>query len=625
MHVQVSRTRHGGKTYEYARLVESYRNSNGVPALRVIANLGTLDPVALENLRTTLKASRAGKRVHAERSVVSSQPLKPAQNLRFLDLAVLLELARKFGITGLLDEVLPRGEADVSPSEVVLALSLQRCVDPGSKLYAERWFPCTALPELLSIESSSFHNTRIHRVLDSLDDATESLMGKLPLLYEKQGVATSAMFLDCTDTRFVGHGPELAEVAKTKEGLFERKVGILLLCNEDGLPLRWKVLAGKTAEPPAMHEMLQTIHGISWVGSAPIVIDRIMGATAEIQKLLSVGIRFLTAARTNEFAAYAPNMPHAAVEDLDCAVDAEDDKSEACTREAALRMGQAGFTKVSPTLWVQDLGIVERAPQSARVPKSKKVEPASEENVPVSPVRVRAVVSFNPDRFAYERRTAQELLNRVQELVLQLNLELAAPRSRRTKKQVERVVERLLERKKVRNLYEVHIDEMQQSDRTRYAVRVTLDLTPWQKRRRHHGFGLLLGHPDLDQSAAEMAQLYRDKDRVEKDFQTIKSLIKLRPIWHHTDKKVRAHVTVCILALLLERLLDRALPNTTSGAALETLATCQLNRFNGHRSSQYLVTEPTAEQRDMLRTLRLEHLVNDDALATKIRPRDVSL
>ena len=58
--------------------VNEVRRANGVPALRVIANLGCLDPVALENLRTTLRASRAGKRVHAERSVANS----PAAYLR---------------------------------------------------------------------------------------------------------------------------------------------------------------------------------------------------------------------------------------------------------------------------------------------------------------------------------------------------------------------------------------------------------------------------------------------------------------------------------------------------------------------------------------------------------------
>ena len=732
MHVQVSRVRRNGRTYEYARLVESFRKPNGIPALRVIANLGSLDAVALENLKTTLRASRAGKRVHAEREIAGAQALKPAQNLRFLDLAVLLELSQSFGLTDVLHDVLPRGEADVSPGDVVLALALQRCVDAGSKLYAERWFPRSALPELLRIAPHQFHNTRLHRVLDSLDDATDVLMRKLPLLYEKHGAAASAMFLDCTDTRFVGRGPELAEVAKTKEGLFERKVGILLLCNERGLPLQWKVISGKTAEPAAMVPMLEAIRGLSWVGSAPIVIDRIMGASAEVRKLLAMGVRFITAARTNEFASYGPKMPHDVLKDLHCAADASDEDIAACAHEAARRIEAAGLLEVAPTQWVQDLGVVERdasvspvddqdhggtingvraldlarqikrqvddgasdslrgagrtlgltsamtkkylkllrlepnlqddllagkfsgvsiarlmkvaslsgaqaqratltslrvtrAPALSR-PASSDVELATTEKA--ARIRVRAVMSFNPERFANERSTSQTLLLRMQEAVLALNEELAGPRSRRTRKQVERAVDRLLERKKVVELYEVHIDEKEDTDRgcKRYQVRLELNPVPWARRFRHHGFAIFLVHPEVTESAAEVAQLYRAKDRVEKDFQTIKSLIKLRPVWHRTDKKVRAHVTVCILALLLERLLDRCLPaDSPSGGALESLATCQLNRFNGHRASHYLVTEPDKDQRALLRALRLEHLVDDDALATQIQPRPASL
>lgn len=725
MHVQVSRVTRSGKTYEYARLVESFRKPNGVPTLRVVANLGPLAPVALENLRTTLRASRAGKRVFAERTVAGARPLKPAENLRFLDVAVLLRLAEQFGLTALLAEVLERGHQHVAPSDVVLALALQRCVDPGSKLYAERWFPRSALPELLRIVPTAFENTRLHRVLDALDDATESLMKKLPLLYMKQDVATSAMFLDCTDARFVGRGPELAEVSKTKEGLFERKIGILLLCNQDGLPLRWKVLSGKTAEPTAMHSTLEAIRGLGWVGQAPVVIDRIMGASAEVQKLVSLGIRFLTAARRNEFTAYAPTIPHATLAGLDCVGHASDETLAACALDAAKCMQAAGLQEVEPTLWVKDLGVVERdaaatppdgdalghgiralklartidervkrgaaesfrsagrqlglnedltksyrkllrldediqselvggkgagisiaqlhkiahlagaeaqrnalesaviaqppAPRVARV-----VKPEAE---PGPRLRVRAVLCFNPERFAHERKSTQALLDGVQAAVRALNAELVKPNSRRTHKQIERAVDRLLERKKARELYDVHIATVEPGGAPAlYQVRVELRASVWQKRRRHHGFAILLAHPELGESAADIARLYRDKDRVEKDFQTIKSLIKLRPVWHRTDAKVRAHVSICILALLLERLLARALGVTaTTADALETLATCHLNRFDGHRSSQYLVTDPSREQRALLRTLNLTCLVDDDDLAAQIQPRPVSL
>ena len=46
---------------------------------------------------------------------------------------------------------------------------------------------------------------------------------------------------------------------------------------------------------------------------------------------------------------------------------------------------------------------------------------------------------------------------------------------------------------------------------------------------------------------------------LEKDFQTIKSLVKLRPIYSYTDPKVQAHVALCILALLVQRSLEQRL------------------------------------------------------------------
>lgn len=53
--------------------------------------------------------------------------------------------------------------------------------------------------------------------------------------------------------------------------------------------------------------------------------------------------------------------------------------------------------------------------------------------------------------------------------------------------------------------------------------------------------------------------MYREKDIVEKDFQVIKSVLEIRPIRHRSDEKVKAHVTICMLALLLERILRKNL------------------------------------------------------------------
>jgi len=158
-------------------------------------------------------------------------------------------------------------------------------------------------------------------------------------------------------------------------------------------------------------------------------------------------------------------------------------------------------------------------------------------------------------------------------------------------------------------------------------VSLDFDEAAWTKRRSIDGFILLVAHPGLPQSAAEMVALYRAKDAVEKDFQTIKSELELRPVFHHTDPKVRTHVSLCMLALLLERTLERRLREAhvpmTAPACFEELAGGHLNMLatSPDEPVAYVATEPSADQLALLRALRLAHLVQRDEIADRLQPR----
>jgi hypothetical protein len=588
------------------------------------------------------------------------------------------------------------------------------------------------------------------------------------------------MFLDITDARFVGHGPVLAEKAKTKEGVIERKIGIVLLCNDRGFPMRWEVIAGKRPEPPAMHDVFDKVRGLDWVGDTPIVCDRIMGCSAELAKLLSTDVRFVTALRSNEWASYTTGVPHACIADLQPA--SEESPSDPCAEEAARRVMAAGMQCVSSTLYVLDLGVIERdggtqaSPPGARAPgtsppgASAPEASAPEASAPeasspqasspgasppgasppeasppeASPpeasstdasqammlarqvdadqsvvgslnaaarrlgitigaakgyrkllklgldlqqeiiegrargvsiarlyaiaklpegeaqrgafdracssspstapskrarsvaaateplecavesicLRVRAVVAFNPELFVDQRRTAQKHRVDVQLFVRDLNERLARPRSKRTLRDIEAEIDRMLRRRNLLDAFKIRIDEHQTPTTPRYQVHAELDLARWQRRRRHDGFSVIIAHPAVVRTAGDLCQLYRSKDAVEKDFQIIKGLIRLRPIWHHTDTKVRAHVTLCMLALLLERTLNERLKHVSAEQAIETLSTCCLNRFQDtHGKSHYLVTQPDEAQQALLRELKLAPLAEDNDIVERLRPR----
>ena len=169
MQVRVLNISRNGKRYCYAQLVESYRReSDGMPMHRVIRNLGPADSIEVHNLREALAATRKGKRVVASRAAEPSRRALPKilTNLRYLDAAVLLSLWDEWQLSQMLEEILPRGSKDMAPGAVLAALTMQRALDPGSKLYATRWLPKSALPELLHVSAAAFNNSRLHRVLD---------------------------------------------------------------------------------------------------------------------------------------------------------------------------------------------------------------------------------------------------------------------------------------------------------------------------------------------------------------------------------------------------------------------------------------------------------------------------
>jgi hypothetical protein len=231
---------------------------------------------------------------------------------------------------------------------------------------------------------------------------------------------------------------------------------------------------------------------------------------------------------------------------------------------------------------------------------------------------------FNPQLFVDQRRRALQQLAQLQAWTAELNEKLGSPRSRLTERRLCAVIDHKLREASLLDTFEVRLEQKSQQGRPRFQVELALDAAQWARRRRYDGFTVLVAHPELPHSGAELCRLYREKDTVEKDFQVIKSVVELRPIWHHAEAKVRAHVTLCMLSLLLERTLRQRLHRGgfTTDAALEALATCDLNLYGGNGSpAAYSITQPNSAQRAILRALRMQHLVDDDHLTARITPR----
>jgi transposase len=72
----------------------------------------------------------------------------------------------------------------------------------------------------------------------------------------------------------------------------------------------------------------------------------------------------------------------------------------------------------------------------------------------------------------------------------------------------------------------------------------------------------LLSTSDPDLSAEDVALGYKNLLEAERGFRDLKSTLELRPVFHRIEPRIRAHVLLCWLALLLVRVAERRTGHT---------------------------------------------------------------
>src|SRR5512142_1945023 len=115
----------------------------------------------------------------------------------------------------------------------------------------------------------------------------------------------------------------------------------------------------------------------------------------------------------------------------------------------------------------------------------------------------------------------------------------------------------------------------------------------------------LLRTADPKMSAEDIALGYRQLLEVERGWRDMKQVIDLRPVYHRREDRIRAHVILCWLALLLARIAENAAGQTWPELRRE-LSRIHIGTFTGPAGTFRQRTELTRTQHGILRTLEIE-------------------
>jgi len=135
--------------------------------------------------------------------------------------------------------------------------------------------------------------------------------------------------------------------------------------------------------------------------------------------------------------------------------------------------------------------------------------------------------------------------------------------------------------------------------RTGDKVTVTKDRKVLEWENKVDGM-LMLETTDLTLPLNEVVGRYKELAEIERGWRSLKSTLLIRPVYHWTEKRIRAHIFVCVLALQIERWMRGKLKTVSVPKALFQFQRIKMGELVIKGSKTRKLTRPTNEQRQWL-------------------------
>jgi transposase len=199
--------------------------------------------------------------------------------------------------------------------------------------------------------------------------------------------------------------------------------------------------------------------------------------------------------------------------------------------------------------------------------------------------RRRFVIVYNPEQAEHDRHTRDRVLERIGAKLSALKV---MPKEKQDKAKYMLLTHRSMGR---------YIKEQKNG-------KLRIDKAKIRQEEKLDG-KYLLSTSDDSLPAEDVALGYKQLYEVERAFRTLKSTLSLRPVYHTKDERIRSHVLLCWLALLLVRMaeLETGLTWDRIRKEMDRLHIGEFLNKDG-RILQY--TELTQNQRNILKKLNIK-------------------
>ena len=558
MHVKV--TTSGSR--QYVQLVESFRDQAGKVKKRTIATLGRLDQISGDLdavVRGLLKIS--GR----DRTTLDPPAIQFDSAKAFGDLWVLNELWNTLGFSAL-RRIFGTTRHAIDIEACIRAMVFNRLCDPESKLGVLRWLETVAMPDLPREGISHQHLLRSMDALIEHHAAVDTVTATLlrPLIDHD----LSIVFYDLTTIRAEGASQssgDLRQFGMSKDGVVARQCLLGVVQTAEGLPIYHAVFDGNTAETktllPTIATVLQRFPSLSRL---ILVADRGLLSLDNLDALQAIR---LASGQPLEFILAVPGRRYSEFAELLQGFHAAE-----CSDPAHEAIG-------------------ERAWQGFRL-----------------------IVAHDPVRADEQQRrrqqTLDELLRQAEHWTGKLDAQDAGQTSRGRKLSDSGATARFYHA-----VCEAHLARIIQVDLQSELFSYAINASALALAQQLDGKLLLVTNtPDL--TPRQVVDRYQSLADIERGFRVLKSELEIGPVYHRLPDRIRAHASLCFMALILYRVLRLRLRASATQTSPER-ALAVLRRIQRHQIRLEAATAPvtglstlTPEQTDLFKALQVRKPVS---------------
>jgi hypothetical protein len=203
---------------------------------------------------------------------------------------------------------------DVPWSRVAAILAINRLCAPGSELSIEqRWYPATALDDLLGIEDGKINDSRLYRCLDLLLPHKKSLEQHLKMRFGELFQAQFDVLLYDLTSSYVEGAAEQNPMMRRGYSRDHRpdckQLIIALIVNVEGFPLSYEVFDGDRADVTTLETVLRMVERKYGKARRVWVFDRGIVSEENLRTLRRHGGQYLVGMPRKKLKEFEQQLP----------------------------------------------------------------------------------------------------------------------------------------------------------------------------------------------------------------------------------------------------------------------------------------------------------------------------